>query len=118
MKNQLRHWITVTESMFDKSTVDAMPDTYYYPTLPGNNPYAIYRFGLNMANHENPDAEGPVSHYAMVVPYSHEEEVIIRPAEKETGHKSVTVKKGDSKESTGVNTISPVAKFTPIKKSR
>lgn len=118
MKKDLRHWITVTESMFNKSSIDAMPDAYYYPSMPGNNPYQIYRFGLNMANHVNPDAEGPVSQFAMIVPYSHEEEEIIKPAEKETGNKSKILKKGNSKESSNVNTISPVAKFTPIKKSR
>lgn len=118
MKNELRHWITVTESMFNQSTVDAMPNAYYYPSMPGNNPYQIYRFGLNMANHVNPDAEGPVSQFAMIVPYSEKEHEIIDPAERETGHKSKTLKSSPSKEHESVNVVSPVAKFTPIKKSR
>jgi hypothetical protein len=118
MKNNLRHWIEVTESMFAKSDLDAMHDTYYYPTMPGNNPYQIYRFGLNMANHVNPDAEGPVSHFAMIIPYAEQEKEIIEPAEKETGHKSKKLKSGTSKESKDVNLVSPVAKFTPTKKPR
>ena len=118
MKNNLRHWIEVTESMFNKTVSDPMLGGYHYTEMPAKNPYHAYRFGLHMANHEMTNKEGPSGQNAVIIPYSLEEIDIVKAAEKATGYNGSQLTTPKSTEPTGVNTISPVAKFTPTKKPR
>jgi hypothetical protein len=118
LKNSLRHWITVTESMFNKEISDPMPGGFHYPEMPANNPYHAYRFGLHMANSKEMNKESPSGQNAVIVPYSPVENDIIKSAEKSTGYSGIPLTTPKSNEPRGGNVVSPVAKFTPNKKSR
>jgi hypothetical protein len=91
-----------------KSTT--MSTTYEFPTMPSNNPYQAYRFGLAMANHEMTHKGGPIDQNTMIVAYTPEEEEIISAAERVTGHKKNLVADRGSNEPKDTNLVSPVAK--------
>jgi len=91
-----------------KSTT--MSTTYEFPTMPGNNAYLAYRFGLSMANHKIKHKEGPVGQHAVIVAYTPEEEEIIRAGERATGHKKKLAADRGSSEPNDTNLVSPVAK--------
>jgi hypothetical protein len=91
-----------------KSTT--MSTTYEFSTMPSNNPYQAYRFGLAMANHEMKRAGGPVDQNAVIVAYTPEEEEIIKAGERITGHKKHLVADRGSNEPKDTNLVSPVAK--------
>jgi hypothetical protein len=91
-----------------KSTT--MSTTYEFPTMPSNNPYRAYRFGLAMANHEMTHKGGPIDQNTMIVAYTPEEEEIIKAGERVTGHKKNLVADRGSNEPKDTNLVSPVAK--------
>ena len=91
-----------------KSTT--MSTTYEFPTMPANNAYQAYRFGLAMANHTMKHSGGPVGQNAIVVAYTPKEDEIIRAAEQVTGHKKHLVADRGSNEPNDTNLVSPVAK--------
>ena len=92
----------------NKSTT--MSTTYEFPTMPGNNVYQAYRFGLAMANHKMKHKLGPVDQNAVIVAYTPEEEEIIAAAERVTGHKKNLVADRGSNEPNDTYSVSPVAK--------
>jgi hypothetical protein len=91
-----------------KSTT--MSTTYEFPTMPGNNAYLAYRFGLSMANHKIKHKEGPVGQHAVIVAYTPEEDEIIGAGERATGHKKKLAADRGSNEPKDTNLVSPVAK--------
>jgi hypothetical protein len=94
-----------------KSTT--MSTTYEFPTMPGNNVYQTYRFGLAMANHKMKHKTGPVGQNAVIVAYTPEEDEIISAGERATGHKKKLAADRGSNEPKDTNLVSPVA--TPRK---
>ena len=86
-----------------------MSSTYAFPTMPSSDPYAVYRFGLAMADHTINYAEGPTSNSAVVVAYTPEEEEIIKGGTRQTGHKGKLVADRGSNEPRSTDTRSPVA---------
>lgn len=99
----------IIERSFPKRKSGPMSATYAFPTMPSSNPYAVYRFGMAMADHTINYAEGPVSNSAVVVAYSPEEETIIKAGTKQTGHKGTLVADKTSHEPDSSGTGSPVA---------
>jgi len=87
-----------------------MSATYAFPTMPSANAYAIYRFGLAMADHTINYAEGPTSNSAVIVAYTPEEEEIIKGGTRQTGHKGKVVADRGSAEPASSDTQSPVAR--------
>ena len=86
----------------------AMNTAFEFPTMPSSDGYQVYRFGMAMANHEQPPY-GPAGQHAVISAYTPEEEEIIHAAEQATGHKKQIVADRGSHESDGTGTASPVA---------
>ena len=105
----------ITERSFPKRNSGPMSATYAFPTMPSSNPYAVYRFGLAMADHTIDHAEGPTNNSAVIVAYTPEEEEIIQGGARQTGHKSQLVADHGSNETQSTSSHSPVAK---IKKNK
>lgn len=100
----------IVERSFPKRKSDAMSATYVFPTMPSANAYAIYRFGLAMADHTLNHAYGPTGNSAVIVAYTSEEEEIIQGGTRQTGHKGQMVADRGSHEPNSTDTTSPVAK--------
>ena len=86
----------------------AMNTAFEYPTMPSSDGYQVYRFGIAMANHEEPPY-GPSSQHAVISAYTPEEEAIIHAAERATGHKGRLLADRGSREPENTGTQSPVA---------
>ena len=86
----------------------ALNTAFEFPTMPSSDGYQAYRFGVAMANHEEPPY-GPTSQHAVISAYTSEEEEIIHAAEKATGHKGRLVADRGSREPKSTGTHSPVA---------
>jgi hypothetical protein len=76
-----------------------------FPSMPGNDSYQAYRFGLLMANHQA-RAEGPTDQFTVILARNKEEENIIAQAERASGHKGRKVSTTDSHETQDVNKTS------------
>lgn len=100
----------ITERSFPKRKSGPMSTTYAFPEMPSSNPYAIYRFGLAMADHTINNAEGPASNSAVIVAYTPEEEEIIKGGTRQTGYKGNIVADRGSKEPRSTDAQSPVAR--------
>ena len=87
-----------------------MSTTFQFPTMPSSNAYAIYRFGMAMADHTENYPEGPASNSAVIMAYTPEEEKIILAGTKQTGHRGKLLADRGSKEPKTTGTQSPVAK--------
>ena len=98
----------IVERSFSKRKSGAMSTTFQFPSMPSSDGYQAYRFGLAMANHEQPPY-GPTSQNAVVSAYTPEEEEIIHAAERATGHKGQIVADSGSHEPNSTETASPVA---------
>ena len=101
-----KEFITEREMPERKSRV--MNTAFEFPTMPSSDGYQSYRFGIAMANHEEPPY-GPSSQHAVISAYTPEEEEIIRAAERATGHKGRTLADRGSKEPGSTEIASPVA---------
>jgi hypothetical protein len=101
-----KEFITEREMSDRKSRV--LNTAFEFPTMPSSDGYQAYRFGVAMANHEEP-AYGPTSQHAVISAYSPEEEAIIHAAERVTGHKGRLVADRGSREPKSTDTHSPVA---------
>ena len=99
----------IVERSFSKRKSGAMTTTFQFPTMPSSDGYQVYRFGLAMANHEEPPY-GPTGQHAVISAYTPEEEEIIHAAERATGHKGRLVADRGSHEPNSTETQSPVAK--------
>ena len=86
----------------------ALNTAFEFPTMPSSDGYQAYRFGVAMANHEEPP-DGPTSQHAVISAYTSEEEEIIHAAERATGHKGRLVADRGSREPKSTSTHSPVA---------
>ena len=86
-----------------------MNTAFEFPTMPSSDGYQVYRFGVAMANHEEPPY-GPSSQHAVISAYTPEEEEIIHAAERATGHKGQLLADRGSHEPKTTETQSPVAK--------
>ena len=86
----------------------ALNTAFEFPTMPSSDGYQAYRFGVAMANHEEPPY-GPTSQHSVISAYTPEEEEIIHAAERATGHKGRLVADRGSRESKTTGTHSPVA---------
>lgn len=102
----------IVERSFSKRKSGPMATTFQFPTMPSSDGYQAYRFGLAMANHEQPPY-GPTSQNAVVSAYTREEEEVIHAAERATGHKGQIVANRGSHEPDSTGTASPVAKAKP-----
>ena len=87
----------------------ALNTAFEFPTMPSSDGYQIYRFGVAMANHEQPPY-GPTAQHAVISAFTPEEEEIIHAAEKATGHRGRLVADRGSREPKTTETQSPVAK--------
>ena len=85
-----------------------MSTAFEFPTTPSSDGYQVYRFGVAMANHEEPPY-GPSSQHAVITAYTPEEEEIIHAAERATGHKGRLLADRGSQEPKNTETVSPVA---------
>jgi hypothetical protein len=102
-----KEFITEREMPGRKSR--AMNTAFEFPTMPSSDGYQSYRFGIAMANHEEP-AYGPASQHAVISAYTPEEEEIIHAAERATGHRGRLIADRGSLEPDSTETASPVAK--------
>jgi len=68
-----KEFITEREMPERKSRV--MSTAFEFPTMPSSDGYQVYRFGVAMANHEEPPY-GPSSQHAVITAYTPEEEEI------------------------------------------
>ena len=102
-----KEFITEREMPERKSRV--LSTAFEFPTMPSSDGYQIYRFGIAMANHEQPPY-GPTSQHAVISAYTPEEEEIIHAAERATGHKGRLVADRGSQEPKTTETVSPVSK--------
>ena len=100
----------ILERKFSTRKSSVMNTTYAFPTMPSSNAYAVYRFGLAMADHSIDYSEGPTGNSAVIVAYTPEEENIIKGGTRQTGHKGKIVADQGSSEPDSTNTQSPVAK--------
>jgi hypothetical protein len=98
----------IVERSFSKRKSGPMSTTYAFPTMPSANAYAIYRFGLAMADHTINYAEGPTGNSAVILAYTPEEEEIIKGGTRQTGHKGKMVADRGSREPDSTETQSPV----------
>ena len=98
----------IVERSFSKRKSGAMTTTFQFPTMPSSDGYQVYRFGLAMANHEEPPY-GPTGQHAVISAYTPEEEEIIRAGERATGHKKQIVADRGSHEADNAGADSPVA---------
>ena len=99
----------IVERSFPKRKSGPMSTTYAFPTMPSANAYAIYRFGLAMADHTINYVEGPTGNSAVITAYTPEEDKIIQGGTRQTGHKGKIVANRGSNEPNSTNTQSPVA---------
>ena len=104
----------ITERQLPKRVSRAMNTTFQFPTMPSSDGYQVYRFGMAMANHEEPPY-GPAGQHAVISAYTPEEEEIIHAAERVTGHKGQILADRGSHERDSTETQSPVAN---IKRNR
>jgi len=104
----------ITERQLPKRVSRAMNTTFQFPTMPSSDGYQVYRFGMAMANHEEPPY-GPAGQHAVISAYTPEEEEIIHAAERATGHKGRILADRGSHERDSTETQSPVAN---IKRNR
>ena len=102
-----REFITEREMPQRKSRT--MSTAFEFPTMPSSDGYQIYRFGMAMANHEQPPY-GPAGQHAVISAYTLEEEEIVRAAERATGHKGRILADRGSDEPLSTDILSPVAK--------
>ena len=102
-----REFITEREMPQRKSRT--MSTAFEFPTMPSSDGYQVYRFGMAMANHEQPPY-GPAGQHAVISAYTLEEEEIVRAAERATGHKGRILADRGSDEPLSTDTQSPVAK--------
>ena len=102
-----REFITEREMPQRKSRT--MSTAFEFPTMPSSDGYQIYRFGMAMANHEQPPY-GPAGQHAVISAYTPEEEEIIHAAERATGHKGRILADRGSDEPLSTDILSPVAK--------
>ena len=98
----------ITERSFSKRKSGPMTTTFQFPSMPSSDGYQVYRFGVAMANHEEPPY-GPTGQHAVISAYTPEEEEIINAAERATGHKKLIVADRGSHEPNSTDTVSPVA---------
>ena len=99
----------IVERSFSKRKSGPMATTFQFPSMPSSDGYQVYRFGIAMANHEEPPY-GPSSQHAVISAYTPEEEAIIHAAERATGHKGRILADRGSREPKSTETASPVAK--------
>jgi hypothetical protein len=104
-----KEFIKESSKTFSPRKSDTMPTAFEYPDMVSANPYDMYRFGIAMADHTSPPAEGIINNHGLIVAYTPEEESVIRSAEKITGHKGRLVANRGSREPKSTNTTSPVA---------
>jgi hypothetical protein len=104
----------VSESKFlYKGVGKSLSNLQTYPQLDVNdNPYLAYRFGIALAGSpaRNMDKYGPIGSEFTTVGYSDGDQEIIDNVAKHFGVKPNIHGKKGSVESTGTNTVSPVAK--------
>jgi len=105
-----KEFIKESSKTFSPRKSDTMPTAFEYPDMVSANPYDIYRFGIAMADHTSPPAEGIINNHGLIVAYAPEEEAVIRAAEKVTGHRGKLVSNRGSSEPKSTNVTSPVAK--------
>jgi hypothetical protein len=98
----------IVERSFSKRKSGPIVTTFQFPTMPSSDGYQAYRFGLAMANHEEPPY-GPSSQNAVISAYTPEEEEIIHAAERATGNKGQLVADRGSREPKDTQSQSPVA---------
>ena len=99
----------IVERSFSKRKSGPMATTFQFPSMPSSDGYQVYRFGVAMANHEEPPY-GPTGQHAVISAYTPEEEEIIHAAERATGHKGRILADRGSQEPKTTETTSPVAK--------
>ena len=99
----------ITEREMSDRKSRALNTTFEFPTMPSSDGYQAYRFGVAMANHEEPPY-GPTSQHAVISAYTSEEEEIIHAAERVTGHRGRLIADRGSREPKSTETQSPVAK--------
>jgi hypothetical protein len=99
----------ITEREMPERKSRAMSTAFEFPTMPSSDGYQVYRFGVAMANHEQPPY-GPTSQHAVISAFTPEEEEIIHAAERATGHKGRLVADRGSREPSSTESVSPVAK--------
>ena len=99
----------ITEREMPKRKSRAMSTAFEFPTMPSSDGYQVYRFGIAMANHEEPPY-GPASQHAVISAFTPEEEKIIRAAERATGHKGRLIADRGSREPNTTETASPVSR--------
>ena len=102
-----REFITEREMPQRKSMT--MSTAFEFPTMPSSDGYQVYRFGMAMANHEQPPY-GPAGQHAVISAYTPEEEEIIHAAERATGHRGRILADRGSDEPLSTDILSPVAK--------
>jgi hypothetical protein len=99
----------ITEREMSDRKSRALNTTFEFPTMPSSDGYQAYRFGVAMANHEEPPY-GPTSQHAVISAYTPEEEEIIHAAERVTGHRGRLIADRGSREPKTTETQSPLAK--------
>lgn len=99
----------ITEREMPERKSRTMSTAFEFPTMPSSDGYQVYRFGIAMANHEEPPY-GPSSQNAVISAYTTEEEEIIHAAERATGHKGRLLADQGSHEPQSTETTSPVSK--------
>jgi hypothetical protein len=99
----------ITEREMSDRKSRALNTTFEFPTMPSSDGYQAYRFGVAMANHEEPPY-GPTSQHAVISAYTPEEEEIIHAAERVTGHRGRLIADRGSREPKTTGTQSPLAK--------
>ena len=89
----------------------------YYPDMPANDPYQLYRFSLNVAN---PAAatQGPASQDAVISPYSSVDADLIAQAERATGKKGKSMNSKQQTELSHSGSTSPLPAQPPIKSTQ
>jgi len=104
----------LTEREYIDMISDPLAYTREFPSMPSSDPYLMYRFSMQMANHEAPP-EGPAANHAVISTYTKEDDDIVKAAEKASGHKGTQLANQSMDEPQDTNTLSPVA---PKKKNR
>jgi hypothetical protein len=98
----------ITERELPDRKSRALNTAFEFPTMPSSDGYQVYRFGVAMANHEEPPY-GPAGQHSVISAYTPEEEAIIHAAERSTGHKGRILADRGSQEPKTTGTQSPVA---------
>ena len=99
----------ITEREMPQRKSMTMSTAFEFPTMPSSDGYQVYRFGMAMANHEQPPY-GPAGQHAVISAYTPEEEEIIHAAERATGHRGRILADRGSDEPLSTDILSPVAK--------